>query len=134
VKYGDALAIGPVYAGDGAKIYLRAVLNGRLVESKSYVRNAKRNNYVVEVRGRPGLFALVLNFCTLDNVTLLAKIQDLVDLPAPELDMCSTISKFKVADEVSYIPADDIVAGPMLTISNLGDIFIINHRPSPEAN
>jgi len=48
--------------------------------------------------------------------------------------MCSTISKFKVADEVSYIPADDIVAGPMLTISNLGDIFVINHRPSPEAN
>jgi len=41
---------------------------------------------------------------------------------------------FKVADEVSYIPADDIVAGPMLTISNLGDIFIINHRPSPKAN
>jgi len=65
--------------------------------------------------------------------TLRARIRDLVEDPTPWLDICSTMHKFRLAPEVLHIPTDDILAGPLLTLSKANGIFIINHRPSPEA-
>ena len=132
VAFGNALAVGPSLVRSDRPTYFRAILGGMLVESKGYARNSKRNNYVVEVRGRPGSFALVLDFFVQGD-KLRATIQDLDEDIAPWLSICPTIRRFRLAAEISHIPTDDILAGPRMTFTKANHLFIINHRPSPDA-
>ena len=103
----------------------RAVINGVLVESLGYERNARRNNYTVELRG--GHFGLVKEFFVATG-RLWAKIDDLKEKENGK--PCGTIKKYILAKNQRSVPVEDIVNGPLMAIS-CGEIFsLIQHRPS----
>jgi hypothetical protein len=131
IKFGEAIAVGPFREKNGQKTCFRAVINGSLVESGGYERNPNRNNYVVEL-APGGIFASVSEFFV-DQGRLQARVQRLQEDPMSISDMCPTIKKFVVDSKSTSLPVETIISGPLMAISKSGGLYLVDHRPSPEA-
>ena len=125
--YGNVTAVGPFKSVGDPMVCFRAIIKGVLVESLGYERNPNRNNYTVELRD--GRFGLVREFFVVGK-ELQARIEDLT----VKDQTSGSITKYIVAGTQRTVPADDIVEGPLMTISCGDFISLIQHRPSPEAS
>jgi len=125
--YGSVTAVGPFKSGSGQVVCFRAIIKGVLVESLGYERNPNRNNYTVELLD--GRLALVKDFIV-SGKELRARIEDLI-----VKDRTSDfITKYILAGTQRTVSVEDIVEGPLMTISCGSCISLIQHRPSPEAS
>ena len=126
--YENVTAVGPFKSGAGGEICFRAVVNRVLVESLGYERNANRNNYTVMLRD--GRLGLVKEFVVVGQ-KLQARIED---LGKKKGHTCGSITKYDLTGTQRTVPVDDIVEGPLMTISCGGFLSLIRHQPSPEAS
>jgi hypothetical protein len=125
---GNATAVGPFRSEqNGQQTCFRAVIKGILMESMGYERNALRNNYTVELnRSRYGLvkeFHIVQGRLFAEVLLLTRKLDS----------GCETIKKLVLTGDRQTVSVDDIVEGPLMTISCGEILSLIQLRPSPEA-
>ena len=130
-QFGQVQALGPFKKiQDERCSFSRAVINGSLIESTSYVRNRQRNNFTVRTSSG---FALVEEFFG-DQATsqVQSRVRVLVPHHNPSFEKAPLISGFLCSDHHQTIDAREISEGPLICVSKTGVFHIIALPFSPE--
>ena len=122
------IALGPPFSVNGAPTFHRAIIGGHLLESTSYTRNSRRNNF--SVRTSRGL-AIVEDFVAVKGI-LTAHVLFLQPVGAPS-SICPTVRQYKTANR-DQIAASDILEGPLDTVKRHQDYFVVDFPLHLEGN
>jgi len=131
--FGQNIALSPSNV-KGKTVFLRAIINEKLIESESYTKNPRRNNCVISTKKGFMLVEFFFFFESAGELHFMGKklVEQANSFPHPNLN--DVIKPMLKTDEHLDLNASLILGGPLLMVEKGSKLYCIVHGEPLEVN